>query len=527
MSFKKLIMWGAVLALIFAALATVPVTLRAQSANLLQNPGLNLPYDSKGYPTSWGHWRQTIAKPTDASELQYSNSADFSAEVNPSGKFPQLILEGDASAHIGLQQDPWIAGLSQTVDAPVGSQVRFCAYSRLYANNTVYGKEPSVTSLNGRSQVGVFLDGAVTWDNPGIVWSGTANPHDTWSNICVTGGPVGPSGKVTVFTRNDWRGSAAVHLDTWWDQAELVTLGDAPTAQPPAQATNPAQPQATTQPQATAQPVPGGGLVHTVAAGDTLFGLSIQYNVPLDQIYSLNGLNGQSILSIGQQIIIKPGTGTTVPAAQPTAAPAQPTAQAQPTAAPGEATAVPPTPQASDTTPQALATAPAAAPTQTTAEASNTSALCVFAFEDANADGLRQPEEGPVAGAEFKIIDGQGADVADYVSTDDPKPHCIDTLMPGSYSISVKPAPNTTATSDKRWGVPLTGGSTVNINFGSRSGESSGAATTGSTADNTNTNSGKSSSGSNVGGILAGIGGLVLLLAAGVIGAFVIARRRA
>ena len=49
-------------------------------------------------------------------------------------------------------------------------------------------------------------------------------------------------------------------------------------------------------------------------------------------------------------------------------------------------------------------------------------------------------------------------------------------LMPGSYSISVQPAANTTATSDKRWGVPLTGGSTVNINFGSRSGESSGAA---------------------------------------------------
>ncbi len=403
MSFKKLIMWMAVLALVFAALATVPVTLRAQAANLLQNPGLNLPYDSKGYPNSWGHYRQTIAKPDDASELQYSNSADFSAETNPSGQFPQLILEGDASTHVGLQQDPWIAGLSQTVNVPVGSQVRFCAYSRLYANNTRFGKEPSVTSLNGRSQVGVFLDGAATWDNPGIVWSGTANPHDTWSNICVTGGPVGPTGKVTVFTRNDWRGSAAVHLDSWWDQAELVTLGDAPTAQPTAatqpQATNPAQPQATVQPQATAQPLPGGGVVHTVVAGDTLFGLSFQYDVPLDQIYALNGLNAQSLLSIGQKIIIKPGTGTTVPAAQPTAAPAQPTAQAQPTAAPGEATPVPPP---ANTTPQALATAPAAAPTQAAAEASNTSVLCVFAFEDANADGLRQPEEGPVAGADVQ-----------------------------------------------------------------------------------------------------------------------------
>jgi LysM repeat protein len=323
-----------------------------------------------------------------------------------------------------------------------------------------------------------------------------------------------------VFTKNDFRGFAAIHLDAWWDQAELVTLGDQPTPQPTA-ATQP-QPQATaqTQPQATAQPVPGGGLVHTVAAGDTLFALSFQYDVPLEQIYTLNGLNAQSLLSIGQQIIIKPGTGTQVPAAQPTAAAAQPTAaSAQPTAAPAQAT-----PPAAEATPQAQTTA-AAAPTQV-ADTSNKSVLCLFAFEDANADGLRQSDEGPVAGAKFKVVDGQGTQVAEYASTDDAQPHCINDLLPGSYSISVQPAPNTTATSDKRWGVPLTGGSTVNINFGSRSGESGGAASS-NAPDNTNTSSGTASGGSSVGGIIAGIFGLVLLLAAGVIGAFVIARRRA
>ena len=518
MSFKKLIMWGAVLALIAAALAVVPVTTRAQSGNLLQNPSFDLPYADNQYANGWGHYRITIPKPDDASALEYSNSADFNAETDPSGKFPQLILEGDASQHIGLQQDPWIAGVKQTVSVPPGSQVRFCAYSRLYANNTQFGKEPSVTAMNGRSQVGIFLNGEANWDNPGIVWSGTANPHDTWMNICVTGSPVGDTGQVTVFTKNDWRGNAAVHLDAWWDQAELVTLGDQPTPQPTAAT----QPQATaqTQPQATAQPVPGGGLVHTVVAGDTLFALSFQYDVPLEQIYTLNGLNAQSLLSIGQQIIIKPGTGTPAPAAQPTAAAAQPTAEsAQPTAAPGQAT-----PAAAEATPQAQMTE-AAAPTQV-ADTSNKSVLCLFAFEDANADGLRQSDEGPVAGAKFKVVDGQGTQVAEYASTDDAQAHCINELLPGSYSISVQPAPDTTATSDKRWGVPLTGGSTVNINFGSRSGESGGAAGSNST-DNTNTSSGKSSGGSSVGGIIAGIFGLVLLLAAGVIGAFVIARRRA
>jgi hypothetical protein len=111
--------------------------------------------------------------------------------------------------------------------------------------------------------------------------------------------------------------------------------------------------------------------------------------------------------------------------------------------------------------------------------------------------------------------------VAEYVSTDDTKSYCIGDLTPGSYSVSVQPAPNTTATSDERWGVPLTSGATVNIDFGSRAGEGGTASSGDSGAPSS------SSSGSSIGGIVAGIGGLVLLLAAGVIGAFVIARRRA
>ena len=148
--------------------------------------------------------------------------------------------------------------------------------------------------------------------------------------------------------------------------------------------------------------------------------------------------------------------------------------------------------------------------------------LCLFAYEDANADALRDPDEGPVAGAKFTVVDGQGVMVVEYVSTDGQEAHCIGDLTPGSYSVSVEPAPNTTATSDERWGVPLTSGSKVNIDFGSRSSESGTTSTSGSESS-----SSSSGGGSNIGGIVAGIGGLVLLLAAGVIGAFVIARRRA
>jgi uncharacterized membrane protein YgcG len=223
-------------------------------------------------------------------------------------------------------------------------------------------------------------------------------------------------------------------------------------------------------------------------------------------------LDSQSLLSIGQKIIIKAGTGTTAPAQQPTAAPTVAPTQAAAETTPPPAEATPQTPPAAE---------PTAMPTAV-AEASNLGTLCLFAYEDANADALRDPGEGPVAGAKFIIVDGQGATVDEYVSTDGQEAHCIDNLTPGSYSVSVEPASGTTATSDERWGVPLTSGSKVNIDFGSRSGEGSTTSTSGSESS-----SGSSGGGSNIGGIVAGIGGLVLLLAAGVIGAFVIARRRA
>ena len=508
MNIKKFTAWAALVTLIAVALAMIPAATQAQSGNLLQNPGMNQPYtDGNKQPGGWGRWFQVIDKPTDASALQYALNPNFSAETNPSGQHPELILEGDSSAHIGRQYDPWIGGLSQAVgNIPPGSQVRFCAYSRLYANNTKYGKEPSVTGMNGRSQVGILPDGTGNWDNTNIVWSGTANPHDTWGQVCVEA-TVGGSGTVTVFTRNDWRGSGAIHLDSWWDQAELVILGAQPTAQPAAPAQAQPQPAAPSQPQPTAQPLPGGGLVHTVVAGDTLFALSLQYGVSLDDIYALNGLNSQSILSIGQQIILKAGAGTQVPAQQPTAAPTQ-------------AAAAPPQPTTA-TTPSPQSTAEPASASTPVANASNMGTLCLFSYDDVNADGIRDPAEAPVAGAKFTIVDGQGAVVTEYVSTDSPEAHCVSDLTPGSYSVSVVPAPNTTPTSDERWGVPLTSGSKVNIDFGSRTAEGGTTSSSGSGA------SSSSSGGSGLGGIVAGIGGLALLLAAGVIGAFVIARRRA
>ncbi|MBI5566100.1 MAG: LysM peptidoglycan-binding domain-containing protein [Chloroflexi bacterium] len=510
MTFKKLIACVGLVAVIaatigLAPLATVAAPLR--QSNLLQNPGMEQPYQGCGSgntASGWGCWYTEIAKPDDASGLQYSAKAYFISETNA-----KLVRSGSVSQHMGYQIDPWIGGLKQTVTVPANAQLRFCAWSQLFANNTPYGKEPSVSFYEGRSRVGIFPNGEANGNTPGIAWSGAINPHNDWQQVCVTV-TAGPQGKVTVLTSNDYRGYAATHLDAWWDDAELVVVGEAPTPQPTAGSTQP-QPTTPAQPLPTAAPPvtnADGSVVHTIVSGDTLFGLSIQYNVTLDEILTLNGLTKDSILSIGQKITIKGGTGASSaqPTAAPTAAPGQPVDPAQATPAqPAEAT-------------------PAVPAQPTPAQPSSAAKLCVRAYSDANSDGLLTAGEEPVAGVQFAVANSQGVQAAAYTTDAAGEEHCFTDLPPGSYTVAVQPAPGTVATSDKRWGVALTGGSVVNINFGSRS---DGTAPTNPQPGQAEATPAANGSGSGLGGLLTGAVGLIVLLVAGVLGAFVIARRRA
>lgn len=104
----------------------------------------------------------------------------------------------------------------------------------------------------------------------------------------------------------------------------------AATAVPDAAATTDPATAATAVPEATTVPTteePRGEITHTVVAGDTLTGLSLQYDISVDVIVSANNLTNVDSLDIGQVLII-PAEGTEVVA---TSEPAV------------EATAVPPT----------------------------------------------------------------------------------------------------------------------------------------------------------------------------------------
>ncbi|HSJ69376.1 MAG TPA: LysM peptidoglycan-binding domain-containing protein [Anditalea sp.] len=79
------------------------------------------------------------------------------------------------------------------------------------------------------------------------------------------------------------------------------------------QSSQPAQPVATQRPQESIQSSPpihtdnsmGSSLYHKVAPGETLYALSKKYNVTVEQIRQWNNLDLNSILSIGQQIVIR------------------------------------------------------------------------------------------------------------------------------------------------------------------------------------------------------------------------------
>jgi LysM repeat protein len=493
---KGLVLLGTLVLAVVLLASIMPAQVHAarssQSGNLLKSPEMESGYAGCGAGKAAGGWKcwwSVIEKPVDASALTYTVQPYFSNETNS-----RLIHGGAGSQAVGYQLDPWMGGVWQTVTGiPAGSVVQFCMYARLYASNESNdGSRSSISSMNGRARVGIDPNGGDNWAS-GVTWSGQANPHDTWQQLCIQG-TVGAAGKVTVFTSNDYRESAANHLDSWWDDATLTVVG-ATTPAPGAGSTpgtppTAAPPPPAPLPSALATPGPDGSIVHTIQSGDTLFALSIAYDVSLDQILTLNNITKDTLLSIDQKIIIR---GPTQPA-QPTPAPTSTTPEVPPTAAP-------------------------------TATPENAGAkLCVQAFDDTNADGLLTPGEQPVAGVQFTVNNSQGDTApAPYTSEGDAAPHCFDNLAPGTYSVAVQPAANTLATSDKRWSVSLTGGATVNIRFGSRSSSNA----PGNPANPGGTLEPKSTGGSSPSNVLGLLVGLLVLLVAGVLGAFVIARRRA
>jgi LysM repeat protein len=392
------------------------------------------------------------------------------------------------------------AGLMQHVTGVIsGTQYHFAVYMEAwmcikYEENCKGGylsDKPTTMHL----RVGIDPTGGTNAFSPNVVWSREVDSFDHWTQYSVDA--VAQGDAITVFThsRPEWTDDPRNNNDVYVDDATLTVIatpqpttptpdsGKAQVAAVPA----PAQPQPQSyvvKPQQGQRP--DGSVVHIVQSGDTLFGMALAYGVTVDDIVQLNNIQPGQFLQIGQEVIIK---GPTQPA---------------PAAAPKAAVAPPPAPVGGVAAPPPAASAP--------------SGLCVQAFNDQNSDGIYDSDEDLVSDIQFAVIAGT-VPVITYTTDGVNEPYCFTGLAPRAYTVRAQLPKNYVATTDEQVGVALASGQTANISFGVRP---PGGKNTVKGAVSVESDSVLS----RYGGTVLGVGGLGVLIAAGVAGWFLVSRRK-
>ncbi len=207
----------------------------AQQAGALTNASFEDPFATDGVAQGWARWHEDTGAASKPAECagRYAFRPQWSREGNSS-----IILNGAASQHIGNQFDTWHAGVMQNVAATPGQTYRFTFYSTGRASNEQY-PAPSNGEVNMGVRAGIDPNGSGLWSDADIVWGGAGSPHmgggtGNWQQFSVEA--TATDNQITVFASADFTGAGQCrgHLDIWFDNAELVTVGPAATADGPA-----------------------------------------------------------------------------------------------------------------------------------------------------------------------------------------------------------------------------------------------------------------------------------------------------
>ncbi|MBN1304216.1 MAG: LysM peptidoglycan-binding domain-containing protein [Anaerolineales bacterium] len=227
----------------------------------------------------------------------------------------------------------------------------------------------------------------------------------------------------------------------------------------------------------TPTPGPDGRILYTVQEGETCLAIELKTGVTVQTLLQLNPLDENCTLVAGQELLL----GIGGPAAYtPTPGPAP------------SATPIPPSP-----TPF-----------------TGTTEVCVMLFNDENGDGLRQETELGLDGGAVSLINinGSYSQTQDTVSALDldgePVLSCFNEVPEGEYNVSMAIPDGYNPTLNLTYELSVQAGDRARVNFGAQS-------KTATAAEVEEQNSG-SSGGSSWLGIL----GVLLLLAAGGLGAF-------
>jgi LysM repeat protein len=328
---------------------------RAQEGNLLRNPSFEGTYHAwSSIPEiqvadEWTPWwvAQQESDPPEINRRPEYKRADAAL-------YPKRVHSGSAAQQWFTFHATHIAGMYQQVSGiQPGKRLQFSIWAQAWSTSE---DDPNVSISPGviNLQIGIDPTGdSNPWAGT-VVWSGAYNVYDTWIPLSVEA--VAQSGTVTVFMKSAPK-YPVKHNDTYWDDAVLAVVGDAPPPASPTAETIPtettpaeptgtmsptaASPTVTPAPTATCAPPPADWVPYVVQAGDYLTALSRDFDVSVAEIMAANCLNRTTIYT-GETLLLPPLSPTATPP-PPTATSAEPPT-AEPSPVPSDTPAASPTP---------------------------------------------------------------------------------------------------------------------------------------------------------------------------------------
>lgn len=267
--------------------------------NLIRNPAFEDHFTSRGniggtVPVEWEAW----------GSFDRSDRETLSALVRSSAASWRLRKEYGLATGGGYQV---VTGVQN------GALYRFTIHAMIWTCDDGVNSCRNETSTfsdtrsGGRVRIGIDPRGGTNPFSGDIVWSGFISPFNwgTFEPLLIEARA--QNTQITVFTY--YTADVGMRfMDVFWDDAAMALMAPAGGSGNTGNnnTNNPTAPSSTRVPiVADPQSRPDGSVVHIVRSGDTLSGIARAYNVSLQTIFDLNGLNSTSIIRPGQEIIIQ------------------------------------------------------------------------------------------------------------------------------------------------------------------------------------------------------------------------------
>ncbi|WP_420629319.1 SdrD B-like domain-containing protein [Candidatus Leptofilum sp.] len=509
------------------------------SGNLFENGGFEAGYFNQdsipqiAVPNGWRmHWLDGVAfEGTDGVLAYRPETVVWNIQDAPPAERPLFFRDGSFTLKLFKPWAPLFVALSQEVSGlEVGRNYRIVA--PIYVDIVESydgGKQPPDARPDAgfiRFSVGPAGSG---WRTAGLTYS------PTWGAANVAGFYLNSINYIWDFTATSESmiiflemGSKVPFINSgfFMDGVALYALGS--TGEVPASSGGSsgggtaAQAGPTATPFPTPTPRPDGAIVHVVNTGDTFWTIAIRYApalglTPEEALPVIRELNNDpAFISVGQELIIKE-PGAVVAAPEPTA---ETPAEEAPADEPEESALAEEVIEVEGTDGESTEEG---APAQEVAEvtaAATTGTICVAAFDDQNADGVRDnATEGLQADAAITIFRG-GSTVTTHITDGASEPYCFENLAPDTYQVQIFPPADYQPTTSPSWAVSVAEGAQISVAFGTRFDPQETAVADTTSADTATDDTAAESAEdveaapANEGGFFSSIGGIVLVVAA-------------